>query len=401
MRPTPLRLIRRFRNRLEAAGLNPDYSGWLSLGLAGFFFAAATNTLAGWLYLISGILMALLVISTLLTKQSLSGLQVKRSPLPPVHVGDKVYVAVTLLNAHPQPKRLLQAIDHPPDALQTPQTPPTTAIAQVAGQGQYHWTYEAMARRRGVYRWEAVSLRTASPLGLLWRCQTAKAPSRLIIYPQVLPLSHCSLLNGLAGLGQQSSPGQALTPATTGILRSLRPYRWGDPMRLVHWRSSARYGELRSRELEDPLGHRQITVALDESDWDPEYFEQAIIAAASLLRYGQTQQLNVQLWTASTGLLDQPTRVMEALARIVPAPRRSGSPINGPFVGITNRLALFSAQVGASALAPQCRWILWPATAEAATGAAIGTANRATVGEAAPSVLKIDPHQPLAPQLQI
>jgi hypothetical protein len=42
--------------------------------------------------------------------------------------------------------------------------------------------------------------------------------------------------------------------ATEGITRALRPYRWGDPIRLVHWRTSARFGDLRIRELEVTLG---------------------------------------------------------------------------------------------------------------------------------------------------
>jgi uncharacterized protein (DUF58 family) len=51
--------------------------------------------------------------------------------------------------------------------------------------------------------------------------------------------------------------------ATEGITRSLRPYRWGDPTRLIHWRTSARYGELRVRELEKVTTDQEVLIGLD------------------------------------------------------------------------------------------------------------------------------------------
>jgi len=90
--------------------------------------------------------------------------------------------------------------------------------------------------------------------------------------------------------------------ATEGMTRSLRPYRMGDPTRLIHWRTSARYGELRVRELEVVTGGQEIIIALDSAAaWQEDNFEQAVIAAASLYFYSQRQQLNVKLWTGLTG----------------------------------------------------------------------------------------------------
>jgi len=48
---------------------------------------------------------------------------------------------------------------------------------------------------------------------------------------------------------------------TEGLTRSLRPYRLGDPTRLIHWRTSARYGELRVRELEVMTGGKKLLSA--------------------------------------------------------------------------------------------------------------------------------------------
>ena len=392
--------VKRLMRRLESMGLKPDYSGWLVLALAGFFFAAATNTLAGWLYLISGILIALLAISIVVARQALRGLQVSRSLLPPVHMGDRLYVALTLKNPRPVPRGLIQIVDHSPSALETTQTPPSAAVEHLAGPGEHRWIYEATARRRGFYQWSQVTLRTAAPFGLLWRCRQVIAPAHVMVYPQVIPLGRCPLLDGAAGLGSQSL-GQRPTAATTGLMRSLRPYRWGDPMRLVHWRSSARYGELRSRELEEPLGFQKITVALDttQADWHPDHFEHAVIAAASLVQYALHHQLAVQLWTAATGFVGEPTAIMETLARVAlaPPPKRY-PPLSAPFIGLTASPTAGTSPVSVNPQTAQGRWLLWPqanSTAENARPAAVN------LGAAPPlTAIAIDPEQPLGPQLQ-
>jgi uncharacterized protein (DUF58 family) len=50
--------------------------------------------------------------------------------------------------------------------------------------------------------------------------------------------------------------GSAAVSSLVGdVVRSVRPYRSGDPSHLVHWPSTARTGELTVRELEPPAEH--------------------------------------------------------------------------------------------------------------------------------------------------
>ncbi len=83
---------------LETRWVNPAYSGWLLLCLAIFLFIAATNTLAGWLYVMSGAMFALLLVAAVLSYQNLQSLQVQRLPTDPVTVGEPIRIALTLTN---------------------------------------------------------------------------------------------------------------------------------------------------------------------------------------------------------------------------------------------------------------------------------------------------------------
>ncbi|NJK60335.1 MAG: DUF58 domain-containing protein [Oscillatoriales cyanobacterium SM2_1_8] len=107
--------------------------------------------------------------------------------------------------------------------------------------------------------------------------------------------------------------------ALEGLTKTLRPYRWGDSLRLVHWRTSARYGDLRVRELETPTGGQDLVLALDTSPgWPPATFELAVVAIASLYRYAHQRDRPVQVWLPETGPLRSPRQVWEALATILP-----------------------------------------------------------------------------------
>ncbi|HEY9884172.1 MAG TPA: DUF58 domain-containing protein, partial [Thermosynechococcaceae cyanobacterium] len=107
-------LAKRIANWLETHWVTPAYSGWLLGGLSLFFFISATNTLAGWLYVISGISFALLAIAAILPERMLRGIQLQRCAITPVTVGDQLTVELVVANVTKQPKTLIQIQDQLP-----------------------------------------------------------------------------------------------------------------------------------------------------------------------------------------------------------------------------------------------------------------------------------------------
>jgi hypothetical protein len=302
---------------LETHWVAPAYAGGLLLGLAIAFFGAAVNSMAGWLYAISGIMLAIAVISIWSSPRSFQGLQVHRAPIRPVSVGDPLTVELTLDNMTTRPKVLLQVRDNlPPSLSETPET----AIAAIAANQSHHWRYTCYPHRRGVYHWNTVSLRTAAPLGLFWCQRFHSAPGHATIYPEILPLAHCPLIDHMgtdAGLRWQAT--RQSQHSNEGLTRAVRPYRWGDPTRLIHWRTSARYGELRVRELEELTSDTQVLIGLDTRDrWTEDAFESAVTAAASLYVYSLKHQLSAALWLPHTGVLQNKHTILSALAAVMP-----------------------------------------------------------------------------------
>lgn len=384
-----MRVAQRINNWLENHWVTPAYAGWVLLGLTLFFLLAAANTLAGWLYVLSGLGLALLAIATLLPPRTLQGITIERQPLYPVNAGNTLRLGLTLQNTTTREKSLLQIQDQIPSALGTftdtanakePSGMERAAtIAIIPALGTQTWSYGIETRHRGIYHWQSIHLRTAAPLGLFWCRRQRLAKAKAIVYPVVLNLTQCPLIDRVGQ--EQDQQSHHLQMSHEGVTRSLRPYRWGDPMRLVHWRSSARHNELRIRELEVSTGGQGLIIGLDSAaDWHFDHFEQAVIAAASLYTYAE-RHMPIQLWTAGTGLCQGTQRVLETLAQVQPQEEGQHSLPNAPIIWLSQNAAR------SSQLPTQSRVVLW-------------SQNEATDRQQPLVDCVIQANQPLQPQLE-
>jgi len=327
-------MLRRLQQGLENRASSPSYSGSVLLLIAIAFFGAATNTMVGWLYALSGLIFALLGLAAVLPPRALKPLQLRRSPIYPVSAGDQLTLELIVENPTPQAKTLLQVIDQLPRTLGKPAE---SAIELIPPQETYHWIYTVKAKQRGIYHWSEVDLRTATPLGLFWSRRRRHVNATAIVYPLVLPLKKCPLLDTLGEEDSDQFPQERrFQAATVGLTRGLRPYRRGDSPRLIHWRSSARYGELRVRELELSTGGQDVVICLNSAiAWEEAIFEDAVIAAASLYFYARRSQLNVKLWTAQAGLIQSQQEVLEVLAAVQFQESQQQSPPSLPLIWLT------------------------------------------------------------------
>lgn len=346
-------IINRLNYWLETHACTPAYAGLLLTGIAFSFFAAATNTMAGWLYVISGLIIALLGLAAVLPPRTLKQIQVRRQPISPISAGEQLTITLEIKNQSLKPKNFLQVQDILQSELGKIVEMPVEVINP---QSTYEWVYYQPTQKRGVYRWQEVHLRTATPLGLFWCRRSWQAPAVAIVYPTILPLTSCPLIDQIGrDESTQIFSDRRSNAATEDITRTLRPYRIGDPTRLIHWRTSARYGDLRVRELEVFTGSQDIIICLDSGNsWNFDDFEQAVIAAASMYFYAMKMQLNVKLWTAKTGLIQGNQVVLEALAATNAGEDVDGGKLpNLPLIWLTqNSISLNTLPLGS-------RWLLW------------------------------------------
>ena len=212
-------------------------AGSLVLAVIAFSSGFAALTFLAWLALL------LLAGAWLLTRWSIRGLEagyaLDRRVAP---VGEPHPVAYTVRDPGRLPRLWLDV--HSPTTL--PTRLPGHALSLRPGQ-QRSWIVEAPLTRRGHHRIEPAVIRTGDPLGLFEAYATVGAATSIVVTPRVEPLPLFQLPPALV---QGASARPERTPHTTPLVTGVRPYVPGDAYNRIHWRTSARHGELQVKEFD-------------------------------------------------------------------------------------------------------------------------------------------------------
>jgi uncharacterized protein (DUF58 family) len=134
---------------------------------------------------------------------------------------------------------------------------------------------------RGRYAFEDVRLELADPFGLERATVELPAPGALLVYPRLVRLERL-----FSETGTHSHDGRRLLLRRhSGFeLHGVRQYEQGESLRRVHWRSTARRGQLMVKELEDaPRDEIAVLLDADASALVGESFDVQVRAAGSIL----------------------------------------------------------------------------------------------------------------------
>ncbi|MER8104377.1 DUF58 domain-containing protein [Kitasatospora sp. NPDC094016] len=174
---------------------------------------------------------------------------------------------------------------------------PRFVLDRVEPRGHREVSYRVRSDLRGRYPLGPLQLRLSDPFGMCEVNRSFSASDVLTVVPQVQALPHVRLSGEWGGQGESRARTLALAGDDDVILREYRP---GDDLRRVHWKSTARYGELMVRREEQPQRAR-ATVLLDTREighrgsGPASSFEWAVSCAASvavhLLERGYQTQL--------------------------------------------------------------------------------------------------------------
>ncbi|MEK8133067.1 DUF58 domain-containing protein, partial [Paenibacillus filicis] len=108
---------------------------------------------------------------------------------------------------------------------------------------------------RGAYQAAGRLLIAGDAFGLLRLMRRQPLEGQLLVLPRGIAVS---AVPGAADETARRGKRAAADPAVPPQLLGTRPYAPGDPLRRIHWRSSARTGELRAKETELPAAGRQL-----------------------------------------------------------------------------------------------------------------------------------------------
>jgi uncharacterized protein (DUF58 family) len=253
---------------------------------------AALNTGNNLLFMVLACLLAGMLISGLLSRVVLGGVEV-RLELPEHVFAQRTTLAIAeLYNAKSMtPSFSISLVGE--DAPKAKQNAPANPAHRILDRPVYfpyiphrqtvRQNVELTFPRRGVYRQDALGLRTRFPFGFLQKTRRLDSPMEVVVYPRIQPTEEFyEVLPLVSGELESYQRGRG------NDLYAIRDYQFNDSARHVDWKASARTGALQVKEYarED---ERRVMLVFDPyigpqgtDAQSAEKFERAVTLCAGL-----------------------------------------------------------------------------------------------------------------------
>ena len=227
-------------------------------------------------------------------------------------VGDRLEERFTLRNDFPLPATWVTVTDHStlPDHY-------ASIATGVDGSSTSQWKISTQCMRRGVYTLGGTTLETGDPFGIFTLTFEDSTSSTLAVMPPVIALPKFQILSsGWAGEGRRN-PRSFEETINASHTREMTP---NDPMRLIHWKSTARHETFLVHQFEgNPAGEWWMLLDLHRGTQRGEGLdsteEHAVILTASIAARGLQDEHPVGLAVNSQETLWLPPRRNEYQGR--------------------------------------------------------------------------------------
>ncbi|HEY2031744.1 MAG TPA: DUF58 domain-containing protein [Myxococcales bacterium] len=233
---------------------------------------AAINTGNNLLFLILGLLLSSIVVSGILSEQSLKGIRIERRLPASAAAGEPALIGLCARNTKKRaPSFSLELRERG---------------GHVRGRGFLIFlaagetaevAYPFAPVRRGRYRFEQLEVATRAPFGLFEKSRPIDADAEIVVFPRKVPAPVFEV-SSLAREGEKPEDRVGLGLEVHG----LRDHRAGEDARSIHWRSTARHGRLIGIDREQERRLR-ICVVFDHRGLSGEPLERAVERAAAVV----------------------------------------------------------------------------------------------------------------------
>jgi uncharacterized protein (DUF58 family) len=327
--------------------IRPTRDGWWCVFAAMGLGVAAVNTGNNLAYLLCSMLLALIIVSGMLSDLTIRKLRVTVTLPDAIHATQPALVAIEFANR----KRwlasyslTLEALDRPPLPRKSrftrwrPRrtlddwlaliglkdrrghgTPRRLAyVPRLAAGHERVVGWEVTLPMRGRRRLPRLRATTGFPFGLFVKTGPPLLfDQEILVYPAVHAVGRRDLIDAAGGEATARRRGRGHD------LYNLRPYRAGDEPHLIHWPTSAKSGNLMVRELEEDTAEDTRIVLTGTGGAGGPHLERALSEAASLAVHLLRRGTGVEL-AGVAGLIPlgqgrgQERRILAALALYAP-----------------------------------------------------------------------------------
>jgi uncharacterized protein (DUF58 family) len=227
------------------------------LGGAAVLFVIGTNVQAGWLFVLSALLLGAVIAGTVLPFAALRRLDVELLAPAEAVQGGETFVDLCLTNRGRGSRWAIVVVDL--------HLSPVELFVPAIGPGErVELTTLRVPQRRGDVRTESVTVRSSAPFGVAERRRRLTVDATTLVLPRVVPIGRVRFIDAVnttePAIHTSSRPGRGPE------YLSVREYRPGDSLRHVHWPLTARHGQVMVREFEEEQTRRLAVVVDTDRD---------------------------------------------------------------------------------------------------------------------------------------
>ena len=203
------------------------------------------------------VLLGILLLSRFVTRQWSDGIKATRSPTSgKAEIGDRRTITIEIVNqsvlAVPWlifeesfPRKALQQV---PQKLTLKGKGKGIGITKLSPNATHEVQYTVTFHQRGYYQLGPLLVETGDLFGLHRQFKVLTEPQFILVPPRMIPLSHYQI-ESRRPIGEIRIAHRLFEDPTR--IAAVRPYQPGDPLNQIHWRATARTGELHSRIYEN------------------------------------------------------------------------------------------------------------------------------------------------------
>lgn len=211
---------------------------------------AAVNTGNNLIYLILALMVSVAVLGVVLLKFNLSGLTMEVSIKGPVFAKEDAYVTVLIRNN----KRLVPSYSFRIGAAGAGSP---VYCAMIPAGGCLEKTVSLQFETRGLHGSRDFWFESGFPFILLRKKKAAGTSGVILVYPERVETGDLS-----AGSAAVSGARAFMRVSSGDEMHAIRPYRYGDDCRKIHWKATAKTSDLMVTEFAES-DCRRATVVID------------------------------------------------------------------------------------------------------------------------------------------
>lgn len=271
---------------------------WL-WGLVVVLLLALLSVFSGGFFLYAALVVGgLLLLSTVLTSLSIAQLRLARHcDTAAIPIGSRLQVRLELHNAKPWPALWLLWRDRIAPGLDVEGAP--CAFETLPGTSRRQLDYRLHTFRRGLFRLGPALVEASGPFGLVKRYLVEDGADFVTVFPRSVPLGEGWPL-GHRPIHQV--PRRRSLFEDPSRFQGVRAYRPGDSPRRIHWRATARSGELQVKLFEPAvLDGLLLAVEMSSTIWQRHGEHQSAELGKPRQELAVTAALSLAEWVLACG----------------------------------------------------------------------------------------------------